>query len=297
MPDSLRQTHQAETSPGSHHVIEYIIAPPSRWVNVNWAELWRYRDLFLVMAWRDISVRYKQTALGAAWAILQPLINMILFTVIFNRVAHISSGDPKIPYPVFVYVGLLFWQFYSGALTNASNSMVINASMIQKVYFPRLIIPATAVTTGLVDMAVASIVLGGMMIVYHTPPSLIGIVIMPLLIVIAALASMGLGLFLAAINVKYRDVRHALPFFIQLLMYVTPVIYPVSMLNNYPTVKLIVVWLNPIGGVITTARAGLLGIGHLDPLLIGASFAGSIVLFICGLYYFRSTEKYFADIA
>src|SRR3990170_7309850 len=130
---------------------EYIIVPPKRWLSINWQELWRYRDLFLVLAWRDIAVRYKQTALGVAWAIFQPFITMIVFTFIFNRMANITSGDAT-PYPIFLYVGLLFWQYFSGTLTNASNSMISNAPLVQKVYFPRLIVPATAATTGLIDL-------------------------------------------------------------------------------------------------------------------------------------------------
>jgi lipopolysaccharide transport system permease protein len=277
--------------------VEFVIAPPTRLVSVNWPELWRYRELFIVMAWRDIAVRYKQTVLGFAWAILQPLINMVLFTVIFNRIAHITSGNPNIPYPIFVYVGLLFWQFYSSTLTNASNSMVTNASIIQKVYFPRLIIPATAASTALVDTGIASLILAGMMLYYHVYPAPLGILLIPPMLLIAVLSAMGLGMFLAAVNVKYRDVRHALPFFIQMLMYITPVIYPAGLLVKYPLVRLFVLWLNPISGVITTARATLLQDGAFDPALLAAAGLMSLVFFAGGLYYFRNTERYFADIA
>ena len=274
---------------------EFIIAPAKRWLAVNWQELWRYRDLFLVLAWRDISVRYKQTALGIAWAIFQPFVTMIVFTFIFNRMANISSGD-NTPYPVFLYVGLLLWQYYSSTLTNASSSMISNASLIQKVYFPRLIVPATAATTGLVDLAVAAVILMGMMVYYGIMPQLIGLLILPVLLLIAVLSSLGMGMALASLNIKYRDVRFALPFFIQILMYVTPVIYPVKMLNNYPVIKELMLWLNPISGVISTARAGLLGQGAIDYGVLGISLLMSIVYFVAGLYYFRSTERYFADI-
>ena len=272
-----------------------VIEPPKRWLSVNWPELWRYRDLFITLAWRDISIRYKQTALGILWALFQPFVTMIVFTFIFNKMAKIESGDGT-PYPIFLYVGLLFWQYYSSTLTNASGSMVANAGMIQKIYFPRLIIPATSAITGLVDFLVSAGILIGMMIYYQFIPNAIGILILPLLIFCTMMTAMGAGMFLAAINVKYRDVRYALPFFIQMMMYVTPVIYPVTMLNNYPLIKALMLWLNPITGVITNARAGLLGQGVVDWQIMGISILMSIVFFIIGLYYFRSTEKYFADI-
>lgn len=274
---------------------EFIISPPKRWLSINWHELWRYRDLFLVLAWRDISVRYKQTALGVIWAIFQPFITMIVFTFIFNHIASISSGDGT-PYPVFLYVGLLLWQYYSGTLTNASNSMVNNSSLIQKVYFPRLIVPAAAAITGLIDLAIAAVILAAMMAYYGIMPHITGLLLLPVLLIISVLSAMGMGLLLASLNIKYRDVRFALPFFIQILMYVTPVIYPVSMLDRYPVVKELMLWLNPISGVISSARAGLLGQGSIDFGILGIALLMSIVYFVAGLYYFRSTERYFADI-
>jgi len=275
---------------------EFTIEPPKRFVSVNWGELWRYRDLFLVFAWRDVSVRYKQAVLGVLWAVIQPLMTMVIFTFIFNRVAKIESGDGT-PYPIFLYVGLLLWQYFSGTLTNASNSMVSNAGIIQKVYFPRLIIPAAAAVTGLVDFGFAALVLVGMMIYFGFAPHLVGLLVLPLLLVIAILASLGIGMFLASVNIKYRDVRHALPFVIQIMIYVTPVIYPVSMLDSHPVIKALMLWLNPISGVISSARAGLLAGTPIDWAVLGISALMSAVYFICGLYYFRSTERYFADIA
>jgi len=274
---------------------EFVIAPPRRWLSINWQELWRYRDLFLVLAWRDIAVRYKQTALGVVWAIFQPFVTMIVFTFIFNRMANITSGDAT-PYPVFLYAGLLFWQYFSGTLTNASNSMISNAPLIQKVYFPRLIVPSTAATTGLIDLAISAVILVGMMIYYGVVPHPVGILILPVLLGCSILSALGMGLLLASLNVKYRDVRFALPFFIQSMLYVTPVIYPVKMLDNYPVVKGLMLWLNPISGVITTLRAGLLRQGSIDFGVLGISLLMSMVYFAFGLYYFRSTERYFADI-
>ena len=220
---------------------------------------------------------------------------MIVFTFIFNRMAKIESGDGT-PYPIFLYVGLLFWQYYSNTLTNASGSMVANAGMIQKIYFPRLIIPATSATTGLVDFAISSTILIGMMFYYRFMPNMIGIIILPLLILCTMMTAMGVGMFLAAINVKYRDVRYALPFFIQIMMYVTPVIYPVTMLNNYPVIKVLMLWLNPISGIITNARAGFLGQGVVNWEIMVISVLMSMAFFIAGLFYFRNTERYFADI-
>jgi lipopolysaccharide transport system permease protein len=274
---------------------ELVIAPPRRLLSVNWKELWRYRDLFLVLAWRDIAVRYKQTTLGILWALFQPLVTMIVFTFIFNRMANIGSGDGT-PYPVFLYVGLMFWQYYSGTLTNASNSMISNAALIQKVYFPRLIVPATAATTGLIDLAISAVILVGLMFYYGVAPHLVGLLILPVLVGCAVLSSLGLGLLLASLNIKYRDVRYALPFFIQILMYVSPVIYPVKMLDHFPVIKGLMLWLNPMAGVITNARAGLLGQGAVDFSVLGISLLMSLVYFVGGLYYFRCTERYFADI-
>ena len=276
--------------------MEYKITPPMGLLAVNWAELWRFRDLFLTLAWRDISVRYKQAALGVLWALLQPISTMLIFTFIFNRMANIQSGDGT-PYPIFFYTGMIIWQYYSNTLSNASNSMVANASLVQKVYFPRLIVPATAATTGLVDLAISSLVLIGLMAWYGFMPQFVGILILPVLLVVMILSALGVGLFMAALNIKYRDVRYALPFVIQILMYLTPVIYPVRMLDKWPLVKSLMVWLNPISAVITNARAGLLGQSSFDFPGLAIACLMSCVMFIVGLYYFRNTERYFADIA
>jgi lipopolysaccharide transport system permease protein len=274
---------------------QLTIAPPTHRISVNWRELWRYRGLFLVFAWRDLSVRYKQTLLGALWAIIQPVITMVIFTFIFNRVAKIESGDGT-PYPIFLYVGLLLWQYFSGTLSNASSSMVTNAGLIQKVYFPRLIIPVSTAVTGLVDLAVASVVLVGMMVYYGYYPHLAGVLILPLLLLITFLASLGIGLFFASLNIKFRDVRYALPFIISILMYVTPVIYPISMLDNHAVIKTLMLWLNPISGVIANARASFLGTAPVNWSVLGISACTAVLFFVFGLYYFRATERYFADI-
>jgi lipopolysaccharide transport system permease protein len=275
--------------------VEYVISPPKGVLSLDWRELWRYRDLFLVLAWRDISVRYKQTVLGVVWALFQPVITMVIFTFIFNRVAKIESGDGT-PYPVFLYVGLLLWQYFSNTLTHAADSMISNSALIQKVYFPRLIVPAATAITALVDFAIPAVLLAGLMAWYHVVPHVAGLAILPVLLLCAVMCAMGAGLFLAAINVKYRDVRYALPFMIQVVMYVTPVIYPVAMLDRHPVIKGLMLWCNPISGVITVARGSVLGAGTVQWDVLGISLLMSFVMFVAGLYYFRNTERYFADI-
>lgn len=274
---------------------EFIITPPKKWLSINVKELWRYRDLFLVLAWRDIAVRYKQTALGVLWAVFQPLVTMVVFTFIFNRMAKIESGDGT-PYPVFLYAGLILWQYFSNTISNASNSMVNNAGMIQKIYFPRLIIPSTAAVTGLMDLLISSVLFAGLLAYYQIMPRLTGLAVIPILLVCTMMTALGVGMFLAAVNVKYRDVRHVVPFFIQIMLYVTPVIYPASMLDNQPVLKQTMFLLNPIAGIITTARIGLFGHGPLPWDLMGISLAASMLFFLAGLFYFKNTERYFADI-
>jgi lipopolysaccharide transport system permease protein len=274
---------------------EYQIVPPKAGIHFDWREFWRYRDLFVVLSWRDLAVRYKQSVVGIGWALFQPMITMLIFTFIFNRVAKISSGD-QTPYPIFVYVGLLYWQFYSGTLLKASEAMVAGAPLIQKVYFPRLIIPASTALTGIVDMGFASIVLAGLMLYFGYWPHLLGIAIAPLLVLCCLLNSLGQGLFCSAMNIKYRDVRYALPFFVQILMYVTPVIYPVQMLDRQPILKGLMIWLNPMTGIISCARASFLGNSQIDFSLLGISFLVSAIYLVLGLLYFGRTERYFADI-
>jgi lipopolysaccharide transport system permease protein len=274
---------------------EDIISPPKRIISINWRELFHYRDLFWVLAWRDFAVRYKQTALGMFWAIFRPLISMLVFTFVFSKGLDVK-GDPNTPYPVFVYVGQLFWLFFSETLSNASNSMVANAAMIQKIYFPRLILPATTILTGFVDFGIASLVLTGLMYYFKITPNWIGLLLVPVLLLITSFTTLGVGMFFASLNVKYRDVKHALPFIIQLMMFVSPIIYPVTQFDKFPFVKELMFWLNPMAGVITNARAGILGSIPLDLHALMAASIMSVVYFVFGLYYFRQTERYFADI-
>jgi lipopolysaccharide transport system permease protein len=253
-------------------------------------ELWQYRELLYFFTWRDLKVRYKQTAIGAAWAIFQPFITMIVFSVFFGGLAKIPSDG--VPYPIFVYVGLLFWQFFSSALSETSTTLISNQAIITKVYFPRLILPISSVVTKLVDFAIAVVILVGLMFYYGYVPHLTGILIMPLLLLISFMAAVGGGLILAAINVKYRDVRYALPFFIQILLFVTPVIYPASIAGAYS--KLLAI--NPMMGVIQNARAAMLGTTAINWVLVGISLISTAVLMLVGIYVFKKVERYFADI-
>ena len=268
-----------------------VIKPQKGWLHLGFKELWNYRELLYFFVWRDIKVRYKQTAVGALWAIFKPLIAMLIFTFFFGRFAKMPSDG--IPYPVFVYVGLLLWNYFSFGLSHSSQSMVSNAHIIQKIYFPRLIIPISSSLIGLIDFAVASLILIGLMLYFHYVPNIIGIFYLPLLVFITFLTSVGLGCFLASINVKYRDVRYVLPFFIQMLMFLTPVIYPVSMLGDKFRWLLAI---NPMSGVIQTARGVILGIRAVDWQLLSVSMIISLSLFIFGIVYFRKTERFFADI-
>jgi lipopolysaccharide transport system permease protein len=267
-----------------------IIKPKKLFSFVDLKEVWDYRELLYFFTWRDLKVRYKQTAIGALWAIFQPFITMVVFTVFFGQLLNVPSDG--VPYPIFVYTGLLFWHFFSSALSDTSNVLITNQAIITKIYFPRLILPLSSVATKFIDFAIASVILIGMMFYYGYTPNLIGILIIPLLLLITFMASVGLGLFLASVNVKYRDVRYVLPFFIQILMFVTPVIYPAGVLGKYS-------WLlafNPMMGVIQSARAALLGTTVINWTLIGTSFFATVVIMIIGVYTFKKTERYFADI-
>lgn len=274
---------------------EYIIFPSRRFLAINWKELWRYRDLFFALVRRDILSHYKQTFFGVFWALIKPFTTMVIFSVIFNKIAGIESQDGT-PYPVFLYTGLLLWQYFSGILSKASISLVNNSSLITKVYFPRLLIPLSISISELLDLMVSLLLLIAIMLYYGLCPHLFNLMIFIVLIFCTVLLAAGLGCFFAALNVKYRDVNYVLPFLIQTMMFVTPVVYPLKMLDNHKFIKGIMVWLNPMSGIITNARLALLGNGSIDWGLFGISFLMSFIIFLAGLQYFRSVEFYFADI-
>ncbi len=268
------------------------IKPKKGWSSLNLKELWLYRELFYIFAWRDIKVRYKQTAIGVSWALLQPFLSMVIFSTFFGGLAKIPSNG--IPYPIFVFSGLLFWNYFSTSLTGSSNSLIMNEGMIKKIFFPRLLLPLSATITPIIDFALALIVLFGLMAYYHFVPTILGVLLLPLLILISFFSASGLGSLLAAINVRYRDVREALPFFIQTLFFVTPVIYPTSIV---PQKFQWVLALNPMTGVIEAARAGITGTKPVNFELLLLSTMVGVVLFVFGIFYFKRTERVFADIA
>lgn len=267
-----------------------VVIKPIKPLRIDWRELWRYRELFYYLAWRDVKVRYKQTIIGVTWAILQPFLMMVVLGVFFGRVINVQTND--IPYPVFSFIGLLFWNYFSNSLGSASNSLVSNQSIIQKIYFPRVILPIASTMVFLLDFVVASSVLVGLMVYYRYIPSLIGLILLLPSLLVTFLTFSGLGLALASLNVKYRDVRYALPFFIQLLLFVSPVIYPLTLLGSHRWLW----YLNPMSGVIDTMRVGLTGVGSINWELFAISFGVSMLVFLLGLFYFNKTEQHFADI-
>ena len=267
-----------------------VIEPEKGWVPLDLNEIWDYRELLYFLTKRDIKVRYKQTVLGGLWAIIQPVFTMVVFTVFFGRLAKVPSEG--IPYPIFVYVGLLPWTYFANALSASGNSLVGSSNLITKVYFPRLIIPASASLAGLLDFFIAMFVLATMMTYYQVVPH-VGLILFPFLVGLTFLCAVGVGLWLSALNVQYRDIRYVIPFLIQLWMFVSPVIYPVTIVKEKYQWLLA---LNPMGGVIKAYRASLLGHLPIDWSLLGISSAIILILFASGLYYFRRMEKTFADL-
>jgi lipopolysaccharide transport system permease protein len=268
-----------------------VIQPSRLWVALNLKELWAYRELLYFLTWRDVKVRYKQTFLGIAWAILQPLLTMIVFTIFFGRLAGIDAKTDGIPYPIFVFAGLMPWTFFSNAISTSGNSLVNNANLITKVYFPRLIIPTAAVMAGLVDLGIASFLLVGMMFYYSVALSW-WLLLFPVLVVLTTLLAVATGMWLSALNVKYRDIRHALPFVVQIWMFVSPIIYPSS---SIPEKWRWVLSLNPMTGIIEGYRSSLFG-RPVNWTQLGTSVIIILALLIYGAYSFRKMEKDFADI-
>ena len=266
------------------------IQPRRRLRALDFQSLWEYRELLYFFCWRDIKVRYKQTALGAAWALLQPFLTMLIFSVIFGRFAKMPSEG--VPYPIFAYCGLLPWQLFSLALSETSNSLVGNAHLITKVYFPRVLVPIAGLLAGLVDFAIAFVLLVAMMFYYHIPVHATVLVI-PALLLFVLVTSLGVGLWLSALSVKYRDVRHILPFITQFWLYATPVAYPSSLI---PHKWRFLMGLNPMSGVVEGFRWALLGTGQVDFRLMALSIVSVLILLAGGLVYFDRMESTFADL-
>ena len=271
--------------------METIIKARPKWALLDFSELWKYKELFFVFAWRDIKVRYKQTILGVTWALIQPLLSMFIFTVFFGDFAKIPSGS--LPYPLFVLTGLTFWGFFSGILSASSGSLIANEGIVKKIYFPREILPLSTIGTNLVDFIVSFILLLLISLYFNFVPNYLIFLILPLGIAIGILGAGGLGLFLSALNIKYRDIRYALPFFIQIMVFLTPVIYPTTIMR--PFFRYLIA-LNPMTGVIESARLIFAGSTAIDWQILAISGVSSLLIFILGLYYFRSTERFFADL-
>jgi lipopolysaccharide transport system permease protein len=267
------------------------IAPAERWPSIDFGELWAYRGLLLLLVWRDVKSRYSQTVLGAGWAVLQPVLTMVVFTFIFGRFARIPSDG--VPYPVFSLAALVPWSYFASALTGSSNSLILHRNLLVKVYFPRLVIPAAPVLAALVDFAIAFGVLLLVMLAFGILPGIETLVILPLLLLVVLMTALGTGCWLAALNVQYRDVRHVSPFLLQIWMYASPIVYPMSLVPEaYRTIYA----LNPMAGVISAFRAMLLGTPGPSPGQLSVSLIGGFVILVAGAIYFRHTERVFADV-
>jgi lipopolysaccharide transport system permease protein len=272
----------------SEHAI--VIEPTRGWASLHLDHLWRFRELLYFMIWRDLKVRYRQTVLGASWAIIQPLFTMVLFTIIFDRAAGLPSEG--FPYPIFSFTALLAWNYFSNAFTQSGNSLVNNQQLISKVYFPRLIIPISSALVGLADFAIAFVILLGMMVVYRIYPTW-QILTLPLFLALAIVTALGVGLWLSAMNVKYRDIRYVIPFMAQFWLYATPVAWSIEMFDEK--------WrwlfgLNPMAGVVEGFRWAVLGKSDISWILVSLSVLVASILFFTGLVYFRRMERSFADI-
>jgi len=267
-----------------------VIKGDSGRLNLNLRELYNYRELLYFLVWRDIKVRYKQTALGAAWAILQPFLTMVVFSLFFGQLAGIPSEG--VPYPIFSFAGLVPWQFFANGLIQSSNSLVGNANLITKVYFPRLIIPVSAVLSGLLDLFLAFLVLLGMMLFFGIVPTK-NVIFLPFFLLLALITSLGVGLWLSALNVQYRDVRYVVPFLVQLWLFATPIAYPSSIV---PEQWRLLYSLNPMVAVVEGFRWALLDTTLTLNLMILVSSVAAIILFVSGAFYFRRMEDTFADV-
>ena len=282
---------QSTELPVSEKQPDWIVIEPSRgWVSLKLRDLWEYRELLYFLTWRDIKVRYKQTVLGAAWAIIQPLFTMVAFSIFFGRLAKMPSDG--VPYPIFSYSALIPWTLFANGLSQSSNSLVGSANLIKKVYFPRLVIPVAAVIGGLPDFALSFVVLILLMFYYGIFPTA-AVIWLPLLLLLAFMTALGVGLWLSALNVEYRDVRYIIPFLTQFWLFATPIAYPASLLSEPWR---ILYGLNPMVGVVEGFRWALLGTATKPGLMILVSALASLLVLISGAFYFRRMERNFADV-
>ena len=282
----MTSIHQADTA----EVPVTILKPAKGWSLGNFRDLWLYRELIFFMTWRDLKVRYKQTLLGVAWAVLQPFVTMVVFSIFFGQLAQMPSDG--VPYPIFTYTALLPWGLFTSALSVASRSLVTNSHMITKIYFPRIILPLSSILSGLVDFAIAFVILGGLMLFYGIAPTG-AIWTLPFFLLLAMITSLGVGLWLASLNVLYRDVNYITPFLTQFWLFITPIVYPTSLL---PDKWHVIYALNPMMGVVEGFRWAILGTEQGAPgITLFVSAFISVILLISGLLFFRRTERLFAD--
>lgn len=266
------------------------ISPAKGWQVVDWKEISKYRDLFYFLVTRDIKVKYKQTVLGGLWAVIRPFFLMVVFTLFFGKLAKIPSDG--IPYPIFSYTAMVAWTYFATSVADSANSLIGEANLISKVYFPRVIVPLSPVLAGLLDFGIAFAVLIGMMFYYQLYPNAM-IVFLPVLVLMMVLTASGVGMFLAALNAKYRDIRYTIPFLIQLWMFASPVVYPASLV---PAQYRLLYAVNPMVGVIEGFRAALLGTVAFPAAIVAVSALVSAALFVFGLFYFKQMERFFADV-
>jgi len=282
-------------SKSSRAIQERVIKARQGLIGINFTELWQYRELFLFMTWRNVLIRYKQTVIGIAWAVIRPVLMMLVFTLIFGKVANLPSDG--VPYPILTFVALLPWQFFANSVSESSSSLIASPALISKIYFPRLIIPSASAMSGIVDFIVSFTVFIGLMVWYRFVPTL-NVLWLPLFFLLALMSSLGISLWFSAMNVKYRDVRHAVPFLVQLGLFVSPVAYTSSVLSSrIPEKWQLIYWLNPMAGVIDGFRWALLGTNialNYHGLALSAGMA--LVLLVTGAIYFRNMEKTFADV-
>jgi lipopolysaccharide transport system permease protein len=272
-----------------HDTHRTVLQPPGRWSALRLGELWRYRDLLYILAWRDVKVRYKQALLGAAWAVLQPLVMMGIFTLLFSRIANVPTGG--VPYPVFAFVALVPWTMFANATAGSGSSLVGNQNLVSKVYFPRLVIPTGAVLAWIPDFAIGSGILFVIMALFGFVPPVTA-VLLPLVMIATMIATISVGVWLSALNVAYRDVQYVVPFLIQAWLFITPVAYPTS---SVPEGLRWLTGLNPMLWVIDFCRWALLG-ARASWAIVGLSIATTVILLVSGLYYFRRVEHFFADV-
>ena len=272
---------------------QVTIVEASQGVGLDWREFLRSRELVYFFAWRNFKIRYKQTVIGAAWAVFRPFILMVVFTAIFKRSGSLAPGYEDIPYPLFLYSGLLFWTYFSQTTTQVGDSLISSQNIIKKIYFPRIIAPVAVALTGLIDFFISFIIYIGLMVYYGVSPQLSGIVLFLPMLTLTFLCVIGIGSFMTALNVRYRDVQQALPFFMQVLLFLTPVIYSVDFI---PKNLQWVLFLNPIAGVIETMKTSTFGVEVVNWNHLGISLISAVFIIILGLVFFRSQERQVADL-